>query len=109
VELGPAEADAVIEQVEIGAKYAGYIDKQREEVARAAVHEATPLPEDLDYGEVRALSFEVRQKLAAVRPATLGHAARISGVTPAAISLLLVHLKRRRGRVSFGRDSSAVT
>ena len=94
--LGEREADAVIEQCEIAIKYAGYIDKQREEVDRAAALESLPLPEALDYAQVTALSHEVRQKLARHRPATLGQAARISGVTPAAISLLLVHLKKRR-------------
>ena len=93
---GQALADAVIEQVEIGSKYAGYIDKQREEVLRAGQLEALPLPADLDYAQVSALSFEVRQTLSRQRPSTLGLASRISGVTPAAISLLLVHLKKRR-------------
>jgi len=95
-EWGAREADAVIEQCEIGIKYAGYIDKQRDEVQRAAALEALALPEALDYTQVTALSHEVRQKLSRHRPATLGQAARISGVTPAAISLLLVHLKKRR-------------
>ena len=95
-EFGSVEADAVIEQAEVGIKYAGYIDKQIEEVERAASFEALPLPEDLDYAQVAALSFEVRQKLTRHRPATLGQASRISGVTPAAISLLLVHLKKGR-------------
>jgi tRNA uridine 5-carboxymethylaminomethyl modification enzyme len=93
-EYGPREADAVIEQAEIGIKYAGYIDKQIDEVERAAHLEHLKLPQDLDYAQVSALSFEVRQKLARHRPATLGQASRISGVTPAAISLLLVHLKK---------------
>ncbi len=93
-ELGTELADAVIEQVEIAVKYAGYIDKQQEEVQRAAQYEKLPLPEDLDYSEITALSFEVRQKLAKHRPATLGQASRISGITPAAISLLLVHLRK---------------
>ncbi len=93
---GAGEADAVIEQAEIGIKYAGYIDKQIDEVERASHFERLKLPEDLDYAQVSALSFEVRQKLARHRPATLGQAARISGVTPAAISLLLVHLKKGR-------------
>jgi tRNA uridine 5-carboxymethylaminomethyl modification enzyme len=95
-EWGAGLADAAIEQVEIAAKYAGYIDKQVEEVARALHFEDLPLPQDLDYAQVSALSFEVRQKLSRHRPATLGMASRISGVTPAAISLLLVHLKKRR-------------
>jgi tRNA uridine 5-carboxymethylaminomethyl modification enzyme len=93
---GQREADAVIEQTEIAVKYAGYIDKQNDEVERAASLENLKLPEQLDYASVTALSFEVRQKLARHRPATLGQASRISGVTPAAISLLLVHLKKNR-------------
>jgi tRNA uridine 5-carboxymethylaminomethyl modification enzyme len=95
-ELGAELADCVIEQVEIGIKYAGYIDKQRDEVGRAAAYEHLKLPADLDYAQVQALSFEVRQKLAKHRPETLGQASRISGITPAAISLLLVHLKKGR-------------
>jgi len=95
-ELGPSLADIVIEQIEIEIKYAGYIAKQRDEVERAAAYEHLKLPTDLDYGQVAALSFEVRQKLAQQRPETLGQASRISGVTPAAISLLLVHLRNGR-------------
>ncbi len=95
-ELGQALADAVIDQVQVSIKYAGYIDKQNEEVQRAASQEETRLPPDLDYSDVTALSFEVRQKLGKHRPQTLGQAARISGVTPAAVSLLRVHLKKRR-------------
>jgi tRNA uridine 5-carboxymethylaminomethyl modification enzyme len=93
---GPAVADAAVaEQVEIQAKYAGYIARQQDEVARNEQHESTALPADLDYRAVRGLSFEVQQKLSQHRPETVGQAARVSGVTPAAISLLLVHLKRR--------------
>jgi tRNA uridine 5-carboxymethylaminomethyl modification enzyme len=95
-ELGRSLADTVIEQIEIEIKYAGYIAKQRDEVDRAAAYEHLKLPTDLDYGQVAALSFEVRQKLAQQRPETLGQASRISGVTPAAISLLLVHLRNGR-------------
>jgi tRNA uridine 5-carboxymethylaminomethyl modification enzyme len=95
-EFGVDLADAVIEQVQIGIKYAGYIDKQNEEVERALSLESLPLPTDLDYAQVAALSFEVRQKLGKHRPATLGQASRISGVTPAAISLLLIHLRKGR-------------
>jgi tRNA uridine 5-carboxymethylaminomethyl modification enzyme len=97
-QLGEQLAGEVIEQLEIATKYAGYIDKQNEEVSRAQELETLPLPADLDYGQVTALSFEVRQKLNQHRPQTLGQAARISGVTPAAISLLLVHLKKKRIR-----------
>jgi tRNA uridine 5-carboxymethylaminomethyl modification enzyme len=92
---GPAVTDpAVAEQVEIATKYAGYIDRQREEIERRAEQESQRLPAELDYRSVRGLSVEVQQKLNEHRPETLGQAARISGVTPAAISLLLVHLKR---------------
>ena len=87
-------APAVVEQVEIQAKYQGYIDRQRDEVARQAAYETLALPEALDYTEVIGLSREVCQKLQTHRPQTLGQAARIQGVTPAAIGLLLVHLKR---------------
>ena len=86
---------AVAEQVEIQAKYDGYIARQRVEVERNRALEATRLPAEFDYAEVRGLSKEVQQKLNSHRPETIGQAARISGVTPAAISLLLVHLKRR--------------
>jgi tRNA uridine 5-carboxymethylaminomethyl modification enzyme len=84
----------VAEQVEIQAKYAGYIQRQLDEVARRKEAESLTLPADLDYLQVHGLSAEVQQKLNRHRPDTLGQAARISGVTPAAISLLLVHLKR---------------
>ncbi len=93
-DLGPALADLVAEQVEISVKYAGYINKQVDDVARAAHFEHLKLPDDLDYGLVHALSFEARQKLNTHKPETLGQASRISGITPAAISLLLVHLKK---------------
>jgi tRNA uridine 5-carboxymethylaminomethyl modification enzyme len=95
-ELGEQLADAVIEQVEISIKYAGYINKQNEDVERAAHHENLKLPERLDYTQMTALSFEARQKLSAHRPETLGQASRISGITPASISLLLIHLKKNR-------------
>src|SRR5262252_7244204 len=85
---------AVCEQVEIAIKYSGYIARQRDEVARHQSSASTRIPAGIDYEAVRGLSIEVRQKLAAARPETVGQAARISGVTPAAISLLLVHLKR---------------
>ena len=85
---------AVIEQIEIVAKYAGYIDLQKTEVERAAHYENLKLPAELDYLQVSALSIEARQKLAKHRPETLGLASRISGITPATISLLLVHLKK---------------
>jgi tRNA uridine 5-carboxymethylaminomethyl modification enzyme len=88
---------AVAEQVEIQAKYQGYIARQLDEVARAENHENLALPADLDYRSVRGLSIEVQQKLNHHRPETVGQASRISGVTPAALSLLLVHLKRGLG------------
>jgi tRNA uridine 5-carboxymethylaminomethyl modification enzyme len=97
-ELGAELADAVISQVEIGIKYAGYIERQGDEVRRAAVYESLHLPSEFDYSKVTALSFEVRQKLNEQRPTTLGQASRISGITPAAISLLLVHLRKGRLR-----------
>lgn len=96
--LQSLDRQAVIEQIEITAKYAGYIDRQQEEVRRASHFETLLLPTDLDYTSITALSIEVRQKLQTQRPQTLGQASRISGVTPAAISLLLIHLKRHRYR-----------
>lgn len=95
-----------IEQIEIAAKYSGYINRQHDEVERAAHFENLKLPDDLDYSQVKALSFEVRQKLTKHRPETLGMASRISGVTPAAISLLMIHL-RKGGHRSFVRDPAA--
>jgi len=95
--LGPAVADPkVAEQVEIGVKYAGYLDRQREEIERQQRHENTAIASDFDYASVRGLSAEVQQKLERVRPQTIGQAQRIPGMTPAAISLLLVHLERAR-------------
>ena len=95
-ELGPAVArEDVAAQVEVQAKYAGYLERQREEIERQRRHEHTGIPGDFDYDKVRGLSAEVLAKLKRTQPATLGQAARIGGVTPAAISLLLVHLKRR--------------
>jgi tRNA uridine 5-carboxymethylaminomethyl modification enzyme len=93
---GASTDPTVIEQVEIHLKYAGYISRQQLEIERQSRSEALPLPADLDYSTVRGLSIEVQQKLNRLRPETLGQAGRISGVTPAALSLLLVHLKKRR-------------
>jgi tRNA uridine 5-carboxymethylaminomethyl modification enzyme len=105
---GPGTSDATVAaQVEVQAKYAGYIARQQDEVARQEAHESTRLPRDLDYGVVRGLSIEVRQKLAQQRPETIGQASRIQGVTPAAISLLLVHLKRRAVRGKDQPEKSA--
>ena len=95
--LAPAVADAeVAEQVEIGVKYSGYLDRQREEIARQQRHETTAIPQGFAYAQVRGLSAELQQKLERVRPETVGQAQRIPGMTPAAISLLLVHLSRHR-------------
>jgi tRNA uridine 5-carboxymethylaminomethyl modification enzyme len=93
--IGGAVSDAAVaEQVEIQAKYAGYLDRQHAEIEKARRHEQTPIPGLLDYGSVRGLSAEVSQKLADQRPQTIGQASRIPGITPAAISLLMVHLKK---------------
>jgi tRNA uridine 5-carboxymethylaminomethyl modification enzyme len=91
----PCTDPEAAQQVAIQAKYAGYIDRQQDEVERLRRYEETPLPADLDLEAVDGLSNEVKQKLAEVRPATLAQAGRIPGVTPAAISLLLIHLKKR--------------
>ena len=100
---GPAVDDpAVAEQVEVATKYAGYIDRQNDEIARTLANEETRLPRDLDYRTVRGLSTEVQQRLNQHRPDTIGQAARMQGITPAAVSLLLVHLKR-----GFGREDAA--
>ena len=97
--IGPGlENGQAAEQVEIQTKYQGYIDRQRDECARLEQVETVSIPADLDYSQVRGLSAEVCQKLAQYRPETLGQAGRISGITPAAISLLMVHLKRNSGR-----------
>jgi tRNA uridine 5-carboxymethylaminomethyl modification enzyme len=94
--LGPGLADrAAAEQLEIQARYAGYIKRQQVEIDRLKANEALKLPEYFDYAEVRGLSAEVREKLLKRRPATIGQASRIPGLTPAAISLLLIHLKRK--------------
>jgi len=91
----PVVDNQVAEQVEIKTKYAGYIDRQQEEIAKLRASEDTKLPEDLDYSTISGLSKEIQFKLGNTRPATLGQAGRIPGVTPAAISLLLIHLKKR--------------
>jgi tRNA uridine 5-carboxymethylaminomethyl modification enzyme len=101
-----AASEAVVEQIEIAAKYSGYIDRQKDEVERASHYENLRLPADLDYLQVTALSFEVRQKLQKHRPETLGQASRISGVTPAAISLLLIHLKRGKFKGFAGEPAN---
>jgi tRNA uridine 5-carboxymethylaminomethyl modification enzyme len=93
-ELTPVSAD-IAEQLTIDARYAGYLDRQRQDIAAYRRDEALGLPDDLDYGAVGSLSNEVRQKLEAHKPATLGQAARISGVTPAALVALLKYVRRR--------------
>ncbi|MGV7241036.1 tRNA uridine-5-carboxymethylaminomethyl(34) synthesis enzyme MnmG [Caballeronia sp. M23-90] len=94
----PVLLSQIEEQIEIAVKYQGYIDRQAGEIERNGSHENTRLPEGFDYAEVRGLSFEARQKLIQHRPETIGQASRISGITPATISLLMVHLKRTFGR-----------
>ncbi|BAO87765.1 tRNA uridine-5-carboxymethylaminomethyl(34) synthesis enzyme MnmG [Caballeronia cordobensis] len=101
----PVLLEQIKEQIEIGVKYQGYIDRQADEIVRNGAQENTRLPEGLDYNDVRGLSFEARQKLIQHRPETIGQASRISGITPAAISLLMVHLKRGAGR--RGRNAAA--
>ena len=88
-------SEAVAEQVMIQLKYAGYIDRQQQDVDRLQRHESMPIPGDVNFDEVEGLSNEIRQKLIEMRPANLARAGRIPGVTPAALSLLLVHLKKR--------------
>ena len=103
----PLLAEQIREQVEIGIKYHGYIARQADEVERLGANENTRLPADFDYSQVRGLSIEVQQKLAKHKPETIGQASRISGITPAAVSLLLVHLKKGvlRGQVAPRADS----
>jgi len=97
VASGDERLDAQLElEITVRARYAGYIERQQAEIERARAHEAAPLPDGFDYAQVRGLSSEARQRLAEVRPLTLGQAARVPGVTPAAISLLLIHMKRAR-------------
>lgn len=109
--LAPADvlSDAVKEQVEIQVKYAGYIARQQEEVTRQSHLEEQKIPADLDYDTVASLSFEVRQKLRDARPETVGQARRISGVTPAAISILLIHLKRLQLSAKTLRKTAPIT
>ena len=97
--IGPGvDADPVADQVEVAVKYSGYLERQREEIERNRRHDDTSIPETFDYAKVRGLSAEVLAKLSGVRPQTIAQARRISGVTPAAVSLLLIHLKRGAGR-----------
>ncbi len=96
IEITTVEDEAVVEQVQVQAKYQGYIARQQDDIDRLKRHEGTVLPSDLDYAAVQGLSHEIRQKFEEARPQTLAQASRISGVTPAAVSILLIHLKKRR-------------
>jgi len=100
-------AATVIEQVEIASKYSGYIDRQKDDVQRATHYENLKLPQDLDYMQVSALSIEARQKLNRHKPETLGQASRLSGITPATISLLTIHLKKTKFK-GFAPDDRRV-
>ena len=105
--IGPGVDDPTVsEQVEIGVKYSGYLERQNEDIARQRRHENTAIPEGFDYAGVRGLSSEVMAKFSKVRPQTVGQAQRIPGITPAAISLLLVHLTRRAGRPKQARHTA---
>lgn len=111
VELGEvfghrfAEDDSAAEQIEIQVKYEGYIRRQSDEVERRRHHEETPIPRELSYESIRGLSIEAIERLSAARPETIGQASRLSGITPATISLLLIHLKKRRSP-SSGPDAT---
>ena len=107
-EVSPDDATlaaTVIEQVEIAAKYSGYIDRQKDDVQRAIHYETLKLPQDLDYMQVTALSIEARQKLNRHKPETLGQASRLSGITPATISLLTIHLKKTKFKGFAAQDT----
>ena len=93
-EAGRQLADQVIDQIETATRYSGYVEKQQAEVERSAKSESTLIPIDLDFEDICALSFEARQALSAQRPTTIGAAARLPGMTPAAMSLLLVHVRK---------------
>ncbi len=107
LDTDPIEAAIIREQVEIDIKYAGYIERQKEEISKHANHETTHIPKNLNYQEVKGLSNEVKNKLIDHTPETIGQAARISGVTPAAISLLLVHIKRLNQKQGAPKASGA--
>jgi tRNA uridine 5-carboxymethylaminomethyl modification enzyme len=98
--LEPEAAELCVGSLEIEAHYAGYVARQRDEIEQQRRHDATALPPELDYARVSGLSNEIREKLARIRPHDIGQAARISGMTPAAISLLLVHMKKSKRRIA---------
>jgi len=99
--IGPGVSDPkVAEQIEIQVRYAGYLDRQNDDIERRQRHENLPIANDIDYDNVRGLSSEAREKLKQVRPGTIGQASRIPGMTPAAISILMVHLKKRCKQVA---------
>jgi tRNA uridine 5-carboxymethylaminomethyl modification enzyme len=102
-EAGRQLADQVIDQIETATRYSGYVEKQQADVERSAKNESTLIPADLEFNDIRALSFEARQALGAQRPATIGAAARLPGMTPAAMSLLLVHVKKHHRTHGAGR------
>jgi tRNA uridine 5-carboxymethylaminomethyl modification enzyme len=95
IEGDERQLEQIALQVDVQAKYTGYLDRQTKEIERQSRNEDTHLPASINYAEVRGLSHEVRQRLTEARPQTLGQAGRVPGITPAALSLLLVHLKRR--------------
>jgi tRNA uridine 5-carboxymethylaminomethyl modification enzyme len=93
--MSDEQLEQVVQQLEVQARYEGYIERQQREIDKHARQEALILPDDIDYANVIGLSTEARQRLLAARPVTLGHASRLEGVTPSAVSLLLIHLKKR--------------
>lgn len=101
--LSPAQRRACIEQLEVQARYHGYLETEKEKIARLRKSEALRLPDDLDYGAVSGLTHEVRERLSASRPRSIGQAARLPGVTPAALSVLMIHLKKTEARASLRR------
>ena len=98
--VGTEQSEQIELQLEVQAKYQGYIDRQQREIERHAKQESLRLPDDLDYAHVTGLSTEAMQRLLSARPATLGHASRLEGMTPSAVSLLLIHLKKRHMKKS---------
>lgn len=98
--------EQIAEQLEIKTKYAGYLDRQLDDIAKLRASEAVKLPADIDYTVISGLSKEIQQKLVVARPETLGQASRIPGVTQAAVSLLMVHLKKRKATQSLEQSDS---